>query len=185
MRFLRVPATFLATNWAALLGVLTLVGIVPALAAATRVTSLLDEHADDAFTATLRHVRRTLRRDAPVSGLLLMVVAGIVLNGLLLPRMPAEGRVLLVGALVPMVGALIALLSAYVVVAAEQPGADRTTVVLETVRRVLRRPLAALFAPVLVVLMAPLWLLAPLTIACGMSVPPWLLGRLWGATPES
>ena len=44
-----------------------------------------------------------------------------------------------------------------------------------------RRPLAALMAPALIALLSPLWLLAPLTIACGFSVPPWVVGRLWGA----
>ena len=43
-----------------------------------------------------------------------------------------------------------------------------------------RVPVAALAAPALVVLLSPVWLLAPLTIACGFSVPPWILGRLWG-----
>src|SRR5699024_11572626 len=45
---------------------------------------------------------------------------------------------------------------------------------------VVRRPAAALAAPALVALLSPLWLLAPLTIACGFSIPPWVLGRLWG-----
>lgn len=182
MRLLVKPAAFLGANWAALLGVLTVVGIVPALAGATRVTGDLARHEDAAFTSTLRHLRRTLRRDAPASLLMLFVAVGIGANALVLPRLEPSLRVLAVGVLLPLIWAAVAALSAYVVAAARDRTAERTDVVIATLALLRDRPLAALAAPPLIVLLSPLWLLAPLTLAVGFSVPPWVLGRLWGGT---
>ncbi|ATG53602.1 hypothetical protein CFK41_01525 [Brachybacterium ginsengisoli] len=182
VRLLVKPAAFLGANWAALLGVLTVVGIVPALAGATRVTGDLARHEDAAFTSTLRHLRRTLRRDAPASLLMLFVAVGIGANALVLPRLEPSLRVLAVGVLLPLIWAAVAALSAYVVAAARDRTAERTDVVIATLALLRDRPLAALAAPPLIVLLSPLWLLAPLTLAVGFSVPPWVLGRLWGGT---
>ncbi|MGP9683726.1 hypothetical protein [Brachybacterium sp. AOP3-A1-3] len=180
VRFLTKPAAFLGANWAALLGILTVIGIVPALAGATRTTSDLEQYEDAAFTSTLAHVRRTLRRDAPMSILLLLVLGGIGANALVLPSMAPSTRVFAVGLMLPVVWVMVALLSAYVVAAARDQLAARPTVVLRALALVARRPLSALLAPVLVVALSPVWLLAPLTIACGFSVPPWVVGRVWG-----
>jgi hypothetical protein len=179
VRFLTRPAAFLGVNWAALLAVLTVIGIVPALAGATRVTGDLARHEDEAFTATLGHVRRTLRRDGPASILLLGVAAGIGANALVLPHLDAPLRVFAVGALLPVVWVLVAALSAYVVVAARDLASDRRDLVLEVLVLMRSRPLAVVLAPPLIALLSPLWLLAPLTIAVGFSVPPWCVGRLW------
>ncbi|GAA1312654.1 hypothetical protein [Brachybacterium tyrofermentans] len=180
VRFLTKPAAFLGANWAALLGILTVIGIVPALAGATRTTSDLEQYEDAAFTTTLGHVRRTLRRDAPMSILLLLVLGGIGANALVLPSMAPSTRVFAVGLMLPVVWVMVALLSAYVVAAARDQLADRPTVVLRALALVARRPLSALLTPALVVVLSPVWLLAPLTIACGFSVPPWVVGRVWG-----
>ena len=56
-------------------------------------------------------------------------------------------------------------------------------ILLEALRLVRARPVAALAAPPLIALLSPLWLLAPLTIAIGLSVPPWVVGRLWSSAP--
>src|SRR5699024_9172620 len=180
VRFLTKPAAFFAANWAAMLGILTVVGIVPALAGATRVTGDLAQYEEEAFTSTLRHVRRTLQRDGPASVLLLLVLGGIGLNGLVLPRLTPDLRVFAVGLMLPVVWGLVGVLSAYVAVAAQDAAAARSEVMLRALALVVRRPAAALAAPALVALLSPLWLLAPLTIACGFSIPPWVLGRLWG-----
>jgi len=180
VRFLTKPAAFFAANWAAMLGILTVVGIVPALAGATRVTGDLAQYEEEAFTSTLRHVRRTLRRDGPASALLLLVLGGIGLNGLVLPRLAPDLRVFAVGLMLPVVWGLVGVLSAHVAVAAQDAAAARGDVMLRALALVVRRPAAALAAPALVALLSPLWLLAPLTIACGFSIPPWVLGRLWG-----
>src|SRR5699024_543565 len=89
-------------------------------------------------------------------------------------------RVLAVGLMLPLVWAMVALLCAYVVAASRDQVAERTTIMLRALALVVRRPLSALFSPALVVVLSPLWLLAPLTIACGFSLPPWIVGRLWG-----
>lgn len=180
VRFLTKPAAFLGANWAALLGILTVIGIVPALAGATRTTSDLEQYEDAAFTTTLGHVRRTLRRDAPASILLLLVLGGIGTNALALPRMEASARVFAVGLMLPVVWLMVALLSAYVVAASRDQRAKRTAIMLGAVALVMRRPFSALVAPGLIVVLSPLWLLAPLTIACGFSVPPWVVARVWG-----
>ena len=180
VRVLTRPAAFLGVNWAALLAVLSVVGIVPALAGATRVTGDLARREDEAFTATLGHVRRTLRRDGPASLVLLGVAAGIGANALVLPRLDASLRVFAVGALLPVVWMLVAALSAYVVVAARDLASDRRDLVHGALVLMRSRPLAVLAAPPLIALLSPLWLLAPLTIAIGFSVPPWCVGRLWG-----
>lgn len=180
VRLLTKPAAFLAANWAALLGILSVVGIVPALAGATRTTSDLAQYEDAAFRTTLGHVRRTLRRDAPMSILLLLVLGGIGTNALVLPQMDASMRVFAVGLTLPVMWLMIALLSAYVAAASRDQHAERAAIVLGAVTLVMRRPLAALVAPALVAVLSPLWLLAPLTIACGVSVPAWVVGRVWG-----
>src|SRR5699024_4856810 len=175
VRFLTKPAAFFAANWAAMLGILTVIGIVPALAGATRVTGDLEQYEDEAFTSTLRHVRRTLLRDGPASLLLLLVLGGLVLNALVLPRLQPDLRVFAVGLMLPVLWVLVSVLSAYVAVASRDAGAERSEVMLRALALVMRRPVAALAAPALVVLLSPVWLLAPLTIACGFSVPPWIL----------
>lgn len=179
------PAAFLAANWAAMLGILTIAGIVPALAGATRITGDLPEHEDSAFKDTLEHVRRTLRRDGPASLGVLMVLVALVGNVAVLPQLDPSLRVFAVGVTIPVLWTLVAVLSAYVRVAADDQIAERSTIALGALALVVRRPAAALAAPALIALLAPLWLLAPLTIACGFSVPPWLVGRLWGPTNQA
>jgi hypothetical protein len=45
LRFFVKPAAFIAANWGALLGVVSVVGLFPALAGAARVLTNLPEHA--------------------------------------------------------------------------------------------------------------------------------------------
>ena len=107
------------------------------------------------------------------------VAGGIAGNSLLLPQLDTSVRVFVVGLLLPVLWVLVSLLSAYVVVASRSGDMTREEVVLGAMALVLRRPVAALLAPAFIALLTPLWLLAPLTIACGFSIPPWILGRLW------
>ncbi|APX33212.1 hypothetical protein BH708_11370 [Brachybacterium sp. P6-10-X1] len=58
-------------------------------------------------------------------------------------------------------------------------GAGRRDVVRAAIALVLRRPGRWLPAPAMIVALAPLWLLAPLTIAVGVSLPPHVLARFW------
>jgi hypothetical protein len=182
--FLRRPAVFFAANWAALLGVLSVIGLVPALAGATRATTHPDADDDTTFTGVLRHVRATWRRDWPLSLAVIGFVALVVGDVAILLAADAATRVFLGGALIPVAWVVTAWLSAYVVSAAD-PTASRSEVVRTATLRCVRRPLRALLAPALVLLLSPVWLLAPLTIAIGFSLPPWVLARRWGPAPTA
>src|SRR5699024_6313165 len=117
------PAALFAATWAALLGILTVVGIGPALAGATRRTGDLAQYEGEAFTSTRRHVRRTLRRDGPASALLLLVLGGIGLNGLVLPRLAPDLRVFAVGLVPPVVWGRVGGPSAHGAVGAQDAAA--------------------------------------------------------------
>lgn len=74
-------------------------------------------------------------------------------------------------------------LSAYVVVAAaSELTAPRREVARRALALVMTRPVRALLAPVVIIGVVPLWLLAPLTIAIGFSLPPFLVARFWERT---
>jgi hypothetical protein len=180
LRLFVVPGALIATNWAALLGVLSVIGLVPALAAATRTTSRLREHPDEAFHSTLSRARRTVRRDAPTSVLAVLVILAIGFDAVFVASLPAASRVFVVGVLIPPAWATIAWISAYVQVASEAGTPSWFEVAREAMGLCVRRPLRALLVPAVIITLAPLWLLAPLTIACGFSLPPLVIGALWG-----
>ncbi len=184
IRFLHRPAVFVAATWAALIGVVTIVGLIPALAGATRATTHPDADDDVTFTSVLRHVRATVRRDWPISFALLAFLLLVVGDVVILAGADPSTRVLLGGALLPVVWVVTAWLSAYVVSAVDA-AAGRAEVARLATLRVLRQPGRALLAPALVLLLAPVWLLAPLTIAIGFSLPAYVLGRTWGAAPPA
>jgi len=182
VRALSIPAAFFAANWAALLLALTVVGTVPALIAATRTTVDLHLHADRAFRETLRHGARLLRRDWVLSVALWAMLAVGVGNALILTDLAAGGtRVLLAGMALPPTWLAVAFFSAYVVVGARaEPTAALGTVARAALMLLLTRPLRALAVPAVIVAVSPLWLLAPLTIAIGLSLPPFLVAKVWG-----
>lgn len=182
VRALTTPAAFFATNWAAILAILTVVGLGPALVAATRTTTDLRSHADRAFRETLRASAVLVRRDWVLSfalWALLLLIAG---NALILTDLAAGGtRVFLVGISLPPTWLAVSYLSAYVVAAAASDlGTSRGAVSRRALTLVMSRPLRALLAPVVIIGVAPLWLLAPLTIAIGFSLPPFFVARFWG-----
>lgn len=179
IRFLRRPAVFFGANWAALLGVVSVVGLVPALAGATRATTHPDADDDLTFTSVLAHIRATVRRDWPLSLALVAFLAFLVGDIAILASADVGTRVFLGGALIPVVWAVTAWFSAYVVCAAE-PALGRGEVARAATERLLRQPGTALLAPALVLLLSPVWLLPPLTIAVGFSLPAWVLARAWG-----
>lgn len=184
LRFFVVPGALIATNWAALLGALTVIGLVPALAAATRTMSRLREHPDSAFRSTVSRARGTLRRDAPTSALAVLVILAAAFDALFVASLPAPSRVFAVGLLAPFAWATLAWISAYVQVAAEAATPSWFDVAREAMGLCLSRPLRALLAPAAIIALAPLWLLAPLTIACGFSLPPLVIGAMWGPWRE-
>lgn len=179
---LTIPSAFIAANWAALLLMLTVVGTVPALIAATRTTTDLHTHADRGFRETLRAGLALLRRDWVMSlALLAMLALGIGNAAILTDLAAGSTRVLLVGVALPPTWLIVAYLSAYVVTAAEMDlRAPRGVVAGAALTLMMQRPLRALLVPLAVIAVSPLWMLAPLTIAIGFSLPPFLVAKVWG-----
>lgn len=182
VRALTTPAAFFATNWAAILLILTVIGTVPALVAATRTTMDLRCHADRAFRETLRVSAVLLRRDWALSLALWALLLLIAANALILTDLATGGtRVFLVGISLPPTWLAVSALSAYVVTAASKdPTAPRGEVAGTALTLMMRRPVRALLAPATIITVVPLWVLAPLTIAFGFSLPPFLVARFWG-----
>ena len=178
LRFFVVPGAVIAANTAGLLGMVSVVLAVPVLAGAARVLGDLDAHGDEAFRAVLRHARRTWRRDLPLTAVLWLLMGAIAGNLLAVPALAPGPRTFAVGLLVPLAWVVVSWLSADVVLAA-QDDLDRGELVLRTTAHLVRSPGRALAAPAAVVALSPLWLLAPLTIAGGLAVPPFLLRALW------
>jgi len=183
VRFFVVPGAVIAANWAALLCAATVVGLLPGLAGAGRALADLQEHQDTAFRSVLCHARATVRRDFPVSVGSWALICAIILNGLFVPAISPSARTFMVGLLMPLIWLLLAWVSAYVA-AAQDPAASRSTVTLRATYLCTSRPLRALLAPAAIIGLSPLWLLAPITIACGISVPPYLLSTLWRMGPR-
>lgn len=186
VRALTVPAAFFATNWAAMLAILTVIGFGPALVAATRTTTDLRSHADRAFRETLRASAALLRRDWVLSLALWALLLLIAWNALILTDLATGGtRVFLVGISLPPTWLAVSALSAYVVVAASSDlTAPRSEVARRALTLVMMRPVRTLLAPVVIIGVVPLWLLAPLTIAIGFSLPPFFVARFWGRPDE-
>jgi hypothetical protein len=178
---LRKPAAFFASNWAALLAVATIVGVVPGMAGVMRVVSDLDRYEEEPFMTPLRQVRATWRRDLPVS-LLLVVVLGLgALNTYAVTRVEVGMRVAVVGFLVPVVWAACIFVAAYVAAASAQPlNASRHEVLGLTALLMRRRPVRSLLTPLFLVALAPVVVLPPLTVAVGLSLPAWFMGEWFG-----
>ncbi len=187
LQFVRIPAAFIAANWAGLLGVFLLVGAVPAFAGNQRVTSRLDEYADEAGMTVLRQLRRTWWRDLPATlAFWTALIAGVATVGVLVEVFDASTRVFFVGLLLPVYWAAGALLNCYVRAAATlSMEATRGDVTDEMLRLALRHPLRAATTVLLVIATTPVWILAPITVACGLSVPAWVLGSMWKAMSRS
>ncbi|TDE97611.1 hypothetical protein EXU48_05395 [Occultella glacieicola] len=181
-KLLRYPAAMVAANWAGLLGLLSLVGVIPAFAGNARVMADLDEHADTSGRVVLTQLRRTLRRDLPVSlGWWVFVLVGVATGWLMVTAFDGGTRVFFAGLLVPTYWVVGALFGAYVRAAGTTDlDAHRSEVLAEATRLVLTSPLRALATVLVVIVTTPVWVLAPITIACGLSVPAWLIAKVWG-----
>ncbi|WP_420112256.1 hypothetical protein [Pseudactinotalea sp.] len=184
MRWLRVPAAFISANWAGLLAIVVL-GLVPAAAGNQRVMSRLDHHADEAGTVVLRQLRRTWWRDLPVSlGMLVYLGLGAATVALMAWVYEGPVRVYFVGMLVPVYWVVGAAIAAYVRAAATMPlTATRTEVLSAAGHLALTYPVRALLTVPATVLAAPAYVLAPLTVACGLSLPAWVLAQIWRVHP--
>ncbi|MGC0273735.1 hypothetical protein ACO0LV_12165 [Pseudactinotalea sp. Z1739] len=182
IEFLRKPSAFIAANWAGLLGVLTVGGAVPAFAGNQRVTSSLATYADEGGVTVLRQLRHTWWRDLPATACFwVYVISGSGTVALMVGVFEAPTRVFFAGLLVPVYWVAGALLGCYIRAAATVPvHAPRGLVVDEMVHLALAHPFRALLTVPMVIATAPVWALAPLTVACGLSVPAWALSTVWG-----
>ncbi|WP_022909085.1 hypothetical protein [Aestuariimicrobium kwangyangense] len=181
MGFLRRPTAFLASNWAGIIAVVSVLLSVPGLAGVTRVVTSLNRHADDAWTTVWRQVASTWRRDLPVSLLLWIVTWGSLANLWAAAQVDSSTRVLVIGVLAPVVWALTVLLAAYTLAASARPVTATRTEVLQLAAMVMKqRPVRAWLTPLVLVVCLPVVLFPPLTVAVGLSVPAWLVGDWWG-----
>lgn len=90
-------------------------------------------------------------------------------------------RVAVVGFLVPVVWAACVFVAAYVAAASAEPlDASRHDVLGLTAVLVKRRPVRSLLTPLMLVALAPVVLLPPLTVAVGLSLPGWFMGEWFG-----
>lgn len=178
---LRKPAAFFASDWAALVAVATILGVVPGLAGVMRVVTDLDRYEDEPFMTPLRQLRATWRRDLPVSLLLWVVLVLGALDTYAVTQVEVGMRVAVVGFLVPVVWAACVFVAAYVAAASAEPlDASRHDVLGLTAVLVQRRPVRSLLTPLLLVALAPVVLLPPLTVAVGLSLPAWFMGEWFG-----
>lgn len=120
-------------------------------------------------------------RDLPVTfALWLYLVLAISTTAVLTLVFTAPERVFFAGLCVPVYWIAGALLATYVRAAAVlPPAASRREVVEATAALVAAHPGRSLATVAVVLATAPVWVLAPLTIACGVSVPAWAVNALW------
>lgn len=173
---LRKPSALFSSNWAGILWLLPGATAVPALAGVTRVVTDLDRYADEGFVTVTRTVRATWRRDLPVSLTLVVVTVMGLANLFALINSESAVRVLAVGFLVPVLWAALVFLGAYTAVAGTAPlEAGRVEVLSGVADQLRRRPFATLTLPVIQVLVTPIVVFPPLTVAVGLSLPAWII----------
>jgi hypothetical protein len=113
--------------------------------------------------------------------LLVVVLVLGALNTYAVTHVDVGMRVAVVGFLVPVVWAVCIFVAAYVAAASAQPlNASRHDVLGLTALLVTRRPVRSLLTPLLLVALAPVVLLPPLTVAVGLSLPAWFMGEWFG-----
>ena len=182
---LRKPSALFSSNWAGILWLLPGVTAVPALAGVTRVATDLTRYADEGFVTVTRTVRATWRRDLPVS---LLAVVGLVMglaNLWAIINVASDVRVLVVGFLVPVMWAVLVFVGAYTAVAGTlSVGASRIEVLAAVAALMRSKPLACLTLPVIQVLVTPVVVFPPLTVAVGLSVPAWIIAEWLRLRPE-
>lgn len=182
---LRKPSALFSSNWAGILWLLPGVAAVPALAGVTRVATDLTRYADEGFVTVTRTVRATWRRDLPVSLLAVVSLVMGVANLWAIVNVASDVRVLVVGFLVPVLWAVLVFLGCYTAVAGTSPVAASRVEVLAGVAALMRaRPLACLTLPVIQVLVTPVVVFPPLTVAVGLSVPAWIIAEWLRLRPE-
>lgn len=181
---LRRPSAFFSSNWAGICWLLPGVTSIPALSGVTRVVTDLDRYEDEGFVTVTRTVKATWRRDLPVSLTLVVVAVMAVANLWAILNSASDVRVLMVGFLVPALWAALVFLGTYTAVSGTEPlEAGRVDILAGVAQLLRRRPLQCVALPALQVLVAPIVVFPPLTVAVGLSVPAWILTEWLGCRP--
>lgn len=182
---LRKPSALFSSNWAGILWLLPGVTAVPALAGVTRVATDLTRYADEGFVTVTRTVRATWRRDLPVSLLAVVSLVMGLANLWAIINVASDVRVLVVGFLVPVMWAVLVFVGAYTAVAGTLSVDASRLEVLAAVAALMRaKPLACLTLPVIQVLVTPVVVFPPLTVAVGLSIPAWIIAEWLRLRPE-
>lgn len=182
---LRKPSALFSSNWAGIVCLLPGVTSIPALAGVTRVATDLHRYADEGFVTVLRTVRATWRRDLPASLLALITVVMGAANLWAVLQVAPEVRVPVVGFLIPVVWAVLVFLGTYTAVAGTSALTATRTELLTGVARLLRaRPFPCLTLPLIQILVLPIVIFPPLTVAVGLSIPAWILAEWLRLRPE-
>ncbi|MGA4506536.1 hypothetical protein ACQB6R_13390 [Propionibacteriaceae bacterium G1746] len=181
MGILRASTGQAAANVVAFACTMGIITALPAWAGATRVMDDLDTQAEVAHKVVLRQVRRTLKRDWMMS-LLSVVLIFLGLFTAFTSWAYFEGSTrwgLLAGALF-LYCIMALLLVNYTHAAGTLPyAATRNQVMDVTMRRIITHPVRALAAVFAVLVCLPLWVLAPLAVGFGITLPAWLVDRVW------
>ncbi|MGA4670792.1 hypothetical protein ACPCG0_13510 [Propionibacteriaceae bacterium Y1923] len=181
MAILHRSTTLAAANVVAFACCLGVVTALPAWAGATRVVANVDAAHRQAPHIVLAQIKHTFTRDWWLS--LAAAVLGVLGTASFLSvGVYLSGTTRIVGlavlAVVYLLGAV--LLANYVRAAGTLPmPATRAQVMTETMRRIVEYPGRAVGSTLLMLLCAPLWLVAPLAIAFGIILPIGLAHLVW------
>ena len=166
-----------------LIGLACMLGLVTFIPAIAGVVKILREpwEREDIAKAIPRHIGRTFLRDLPMSLVSVLALAiGLSSTVSVFGWLTGGARVAALVALVVVYGAVGLLLAAYAHAAGTlPPTASRSEVMELAMARIQASPGRAALAVLAVWLTLPLWLFAPAAVACGITLPAWLLDRLW------
>lgn len=181
MALLQRSTTLAAANVVAFACCFGVVTALPAWAGATRVVANVDAARGEAPTIVLSQVKQTFRRDwwlslAGVAAAVLGVVSAVTAYGYLSGVLRVAMLVVL-GAVYLVIAVLFA---SYVRAAGTLPlPATRHQVSEQAMRRILEYPGRALVSALVMLLCAPVWLVAPLAVGFGLTLPIGLAHLVW------
>lgn len=178
---LRRSTTLTGANLVAMVCMFGIVSALPAIAGVVRVLRDRTLERGDIVRTLLSHVRRTVGRDWPLSlALVACVMVGAVTLASVLGWFAGGTKWGLLGLTLLVYCTLGLLLAGYAQASGTlPPDAPRRDVMELAMRRIMASPGRSLLAVLVLVCCLPLWLLAPLAVVCGITLPVWLHNRLW------
>ena len=173
-------STLAAANLLGFVFALGVVTLAPGVAAAIWITRHLEDATGRPLDAALRHFKLSFRRDWWV-GLIAWIVFMVCGSAILLTTAVSSPAlmVLLLGIEALLYGAAGAVLATYVHSAGSiSPLAPRYEVIALAGARLGSSPSAWIATGALVLVMIPVWVIVPIALSCGITLPAWLLTRL-------